>query len=64
MSLIEQLRARGFDVKVWDFTRSGCPPMLQMTDTTGITFYMDANSTIDQCLARYEQKLSDFAVKQ
>lgn len=61
-TLTEQLKELGFDCKEWKTGLSWvCGiPMLQITDATGITFYMPTDATLDQCLERYEQKLTAF----
>jgi hypothetical protein len=48
-----ELAGLGFDVKAWgaDF---------QITDSTGVTFYMPKAATLEQCLERYAQKLEQF----
>jgi len=57
----EALRLLGFDVKFQTMSalsvRLG---MLQITDSTGITFYMPETATLDECLARYEIKKQQF----
>ncbi len=55
------LRALGFDVVSWQLEGSDT---LQITDKTGVTFYMGANCSIGECMDRYQQKLKDFAVNQ
>lgn len=65
MSLIEQLTARGFDVKLFPLSASSMHRHIQITNIMGVTFYMPEYSTLDQCLARYAEKLEQFrAVKE
>lgn len=54
ITTIEALSLLGFDVKTWGFMG------LQITDPTGISFYMPETATLDECLARYEQKIQQF----
>ncbi len=58
----QQLRAMGFDVRMWHADKAvpSLAPLIQITDSTGITFYMPESATLEQCLARYQQKLDDF----
>lgn len=60
MTTIEALRAKGFKVQVWPYLSVNAPACLQITDATGITFYMAETVTLEQCQARYVQKLLDF----
>lgn len=61
MSLTEQLRAKGFDVEEWQMpSATENMDMLQITDSTGITFYLPEYSTLEQCLARYAEKQEQF----
>lgn len=59
MNVANELRKMGFDVKPWmpPVTRN---PWMQITDSTGITFYMLESATLDECLARHKQKQDEF----
>lgn len=52
-----QLRAIGFDVKVWPMVENH---YIQITDGDGITFYMPETATFKECLMRYAEKLDEF----
>ena len=57
------LRGLGFDVKPWQMPlEGGLTDMLQISDSTGLTFYVRADCSVAQALERYAQKLKDFAV--
>jgi hypothetical protein len=60
MTTIEALRAKGFDIKQWGMNPFDCESRMQITDATGITFYMAESATLEECQARYVQKLLDF----
>ncbi len=60
-SVINQLKQLGFAVDHWQFPLEGSAAgVLQITDNTGITFYMPESATFDECERRYQEKLDEF----
>lgn len=59
ISTAEALRLLGFDCKTWDLGTGDCVT-LQITDSAGVTFYVAHGATLQECLARYEEKKQQF----